>query len=93
MKQCLPFFATHLCISITEDKSDGCEEVALSRAIVANDDIVLRGKGLDHRLLLIAKPYVSKRYRILVPATNLLKPWMMICLINIAVVAGSGRVS
>lgn len=42
MKKGIPLFATHLCVSVTEDKSDSGEEVALSRAIASNDHVVLR---------------------------------------------------
>lgn len=54
MKQCLPFFSTHLCICIAEYETDRSEKVAFPRSVAPNDNIVFRRKGLDDSLLLVA---------------------------------------
>ena len=59
MKKGVPFFATHLRVSITEDKSDSGEEVALSRAIASNDHVVFWREGFNDGLLFVATLNVS----------------------------------
>ena len=54
MEEGTSLLATHLCVRITEHKSDCGEEIALPRAVAPHDDIVLWRKGFDHRLLLVA---------------------------------------
>ena len=59
MKKSIPLLATHLRVGITEDESDSGEEVALSRAIAANDHIVLWRERFDNCLLFVATLEVS----------------------------------
>jgi hypothetical protein len=54
MKKCLPLFSSHLSIGITEDELYGLEEIALSRPIAPNNDIVLRRERFGNGLILIA---------------------------------------
>jgi hypothetical protein len=54
MEEGLPFFATHLGVGVAENKADGGKEVALSRAVATDDDIMFGRKGLDHGLILVA---------------------------------------
>lgn len=55
MKESLSLFATHLCVRITEHEANRGEEVALPRAIAANDDIVFGREGLDDGLIFVAR--------------------------------------
>ena len=75
-----------MCIGVTEDKSNGGEEVTLAGAIAAYNDVVFRRERLDDSLILIAKRYtlvLSKVWVLQGRSTYLLKPWMIICLIYI----------
>lgn len=54
MEESAPLFAPHLCISIAEYETDGGEEIALPRAIAANDNVVFRRERLDDCLILVA---------------------------------------
>ena len=54
MKESTSLLAAHLCVRIAEHKSNCSEEITLPGAVAAHDDIVLRRKWLDHRLLLVA---------------------------------------
>lgn len=54
MKESLSLFSTHMSVGITENKTDGGEEVAFPGSIAADDDIVLGREWLDDRLILIA---------------------------------------
>lgn len=55
MQKRLPFLATHLSIGITEDELNCFEEIALSRAITANNDIMPRREGFRDGLIFVAK--------------------------------------
>lgn len=84
MKKSLSLFATHLCVCIAQDESDGGEEVALSGAIATDYDIVLGRERLNDGLVLVAVGASCQKRN---PRhanhgqTYLLKPWIMICLI------------
>ena len=54
MKKSIALFATHLCVSIAENKSDSGEEVALPRAVAPNDDIVLWRERINRSLIFVA---------------------------------------
>lgn len=53
MEQGLTFLARHVRVGITQNESDRGEEIRLARAVAAHDNIVLRGKSIDERLLLV----------------------------------------
>ena len=57
---------------------------------MTDNDIMLGGEGFDHCLLLVADLFLSIANCKLSAKTNLLKPWIMICLIYITAVAGRG---
>ena len=59
VKKSASLFPAHLCIGIAEDKSDGSEEITLSRAITPYDDIMFRGEGFDDSLILVAGKDIS----------------------------------
>lgn len=63
MEEALPLLATHLGIGIAEDEADGGEEVALSGAIAADDDVGLGGEGLNDDLFFVAARGVSDGMR------------------------------
>ena len=41
-------------VGIAEDETNGRKEVAFTGTIATNDDIMLRGEGLNHGLILVA---------------------------------------
>lgn len=86
MKQGLSLFPAHLRVGIAEHESNCGEEVTLAGAISPDDDIMLWRKGFDHRLLAIAAFEVSTFVNDLLNCqkADLLKPWIMICLICIS---------
>ena len=55
MKKGASLFPAHLGIGIAEDKSDGGEEITLSRTIASYDYIVFWREGFDDSLILIAR--------------------------------------
>lgn len=54
MKKRLPLFPSHLGVGITEDELYCFEEIALSRAIAPDNDIMLRREGFGDGLILVA---------------------------------------
>ena len=54
MQESTSLLATHLGIRIAKHKPDCGEEVAFPRAIATHNDIVLRRKGFDNGLFLVA---------------------------------------
>jgi hypothetical protein len=54
MKKRLPLFSSHLGVGIAEDELYSLEEVTLSRAIAADNDIVLRRERFGNSLILVA---------------------------------------
>ena len=97
MEQCLALFAPHLSVRIAEHEANCGEEVALARAIAPDDDIQARRKGLNDCLVFVTTSAgtISKAMRYLKPhathqasLAHLLKPWMMICLINMVATEG-----
>ena len=54
MKKCTALLSPHLSVCIAKYKPDGGKEVALSRAIAPNNDIVLRRERLNDSLFLVA---------------------------------------
>jgi hypothetical protein len=54
MDESLSFLSSHLRVCITEDESNGSEEVALPGAIATNNDIELGREWIDDGLVLIA---------------------------------------
>lgn len=76
-------------VGIAKNKPNGGKEVTLARPIAPNDHIVFWRERLDNGLVLVAavKTEISRVFgrRISEPSsrhTHLLKPWMIICLIN-----------
>ena len=53
MKQSLSLFSTHVSVSITEDETNGSEEVAFPGSIATDNDIVLGREWLDYRLIFV----------------------------------------
>lgn len=94
MEEGLPLFAAHLGIGIAEDEADRGEEVALARAISADNDIGARREGFENGLVLVAALMLA-RYRAGAERSrevaHLLKPWMIICLIYIAATNAAQR--
>lgn len=54
MKKSLALLPAKMGVGITENESNGGEEVTLAGTIAADDDIVLRREGLDNGLILVA---------------------------------------
>lgn len=54
MQKCAPLFTAHLGVSVAEHEAYCRKEVTFPRAIAANDDIMLRRKGLNYCLVFIA---------------------------------------
>lgn len=54
MKKSLSLLATHLCVCITQNETNGGEKVTLARTVTADDDIVLGREGFNDRLVLVA---------------------------------------
>lgn len=54
VKQSLTLLSAQVGVGITENKSNGREEVTLARTIAADDNIVFGRKRLNDRLVLVA---------------------------------------
>ena len=54
MKKCLSLFSSHLSVCIAEDELYGFEEIALSRAVAPNNDIMLWRERFGNCLVLVA---------------------------------------
>lgn len=54
MKKRVALLSTHLGVCVTQHEANRGEEIALARAIVSDDDIMLRGERLDDSLLFVA---------------------------------------
>lgn len=54
MKKSLSLLAHQVSVRITQDETNGGEEVTLARTIATDNDIVFRREGLDDRLVLVA---------------------------------------
>jgi hypothetical protein len=86
MKKRLPLFSSHLSVCITEHELYSFEEVAFSRSIAPNDDVVPRGEGLGNSLVLVtmSAEWSTIGTKALSKASaHLLKPCIMICLMYI----------
>jgi hypothetical protein len=55
VQQSLSLLSAKMGVCIAKDKSDGREEITLSRTIAADDHIVFRRERLNNRLILVAK--------------------------------------
>lgn len=55
MQKSLSLLSPHMGVGITEDETDGREEVTFSRAVTADDDIMLVREWLDHCLIFVTK--------------------------------------
>lgn len=53
MKKRLPLFSSHLSVCITKDELYSLEEIALSRAIAPNNDIVFRRERFSDSLIFV----------------------------------------
>lgn len=86
MKKTLSLFPTHTGVGIAQNESNRREKVTLAGSIAADDNIGLRGEGFHNGLVLVAAIRVSGGHGALecwrMTRTYLLKPWMMICLMN-----------
>jgi hypothetical protein len=80
VEKAYPFLAAESVLFIAQDETQGAEEVALARAIAADDDIALRREGLDLRLVFVAGALLSAGCDAMHNKTYLLKPWIVICL-------------
>lgn len=53
MKKSLALFSPHVRVGITEDESNGREEVTFTGTIATDNNVVFWGEWLDHGLVLV----------------------------------------
>ena len=92
MQKALALLTAHLGVGIAQDEANCRKEITLAGAIATDNDISLGREGLNDGLVLVAGWQVRGGGvggcgRL--GGTNLLKPWMMICLIYMMNCAGS----
>ena len=61
MEESLSFFTAHLSVGIAKNKPNGSKEIALARAIAANDNVVFWRERLDDSLVFVA---ITSRYQL-----------------------------